>query len=1035
MIRKYTEELYSEEENEEEAEFTEESEIAEGSDPMAEQSEPTSDEESAEESYEEDDEVPWYDDVEEDDTVLAATVIPEEPELSSNPVTDEVIEKASIEEDITEEVLDDDSDTEAFEQERSFKYLDIDILNEQTEEDFDEDIESELLEEADDVVIDTDAQTEEAREDSEAYIDLDKELEYSELPVKTYNEVEIDDDITFDQLEDGPDDEGIVFESIALDADAQEDEEVEEPETFEEVEESETFEEVEEPETFEEVEESETFEEVEEPIISEKLEENELEEYVAEDESALDEAVEEFTSDEEEKVVTRDFGEPEDFVADAFEDSVAEEETLSDDISDILDEQCEKTYDIGSAELSLLMQLGCDEEIFSLASDEAIENISISDSIDSIPSVSLEGEQPDEYGEFYGEKRIPETPAETREALEEKILSVYEAQQRRRGGILIRLILTSTLAFFILLYEILPFFGIYLPGILDKREFFFSYVLIGLQLLVLCCLPSYKYLWHGLKKLFTKRPNGYSIAVVLTAATALYDIVIMSVKVASPHTFHFAVALVLVIITVSECIEISMKMKTYRYFFTDRLARARGDVIIDGSSGEKQFTLRRSRGRNSIAERMYNGGLDPTKRVYEPIEVDSAAGYFSAAELRGDKTGFSMAAILPMVAVSLIVGILAFVFVGTEEFWVCLAAFMVSLLLSMPVCAIFAVWLPFELFNLKNEEQGFSFVNESNAQKYSKCDIFAFKDMHVFNRCLPQSVNIATYDATPRDVLLACLDGVYSKIGGPMQNVFAVGDNRETPLGECHINRIARRGVEATVGANYTVLIGNEKFMNRYGLVFPKVDFKNPEDERFSLCVSINGRVSARIMAKYTLNEAFEMFAKRLSEDGMYATVQTFDPLINADLISDMRGKGRLPVSVVHMGKANINDVSRTRKEGILFDIDGESMGVVAKNSRLNLVVAASNSKKMKKMRKRVNLYCFLASIFGALVAFSFVFFGWIEGISQFFVMLYWIAAIGGLITVIAMGLPDKERFSLDQFRYEESLSEKKKRKKQTEKR
>ena len=125
--------------NEAEAEFTDESEIAEGSDPMAEQSEPTSDEESAEESYEEDDEVPWYDDVEEDDTVLAATVIPEEPELSSNPVTDEVIEKASIEEDITEEVFDDDSDTEAFEQERSFKYLDIDILNEQTEEDFDED--------------------------------------------------------------------------------------------------------------------------------------------------------------------------------------------------------------------------------------------------------------------------------------------------------------------------------------------------------------------------------------------------------------------------------------------------------------------------------------------------------------------------------------------------------------------------------------------------------------------------------------------------------------------------------------------------------------------------------------------------------------------------------------------------------------------------------------------------------------------------------------------------------------------------------
>ena len=662
-------------------------------------------------------------------------------------------------------------------------------------------------------------------------------------------------------------------------------------------------------------------------------------------------------------------------------------------------------YTPSGADISLLLQFGCEEEVLRIASDEDIESISNEDALDRI-SMSMPDDEEDEEAE----------PALTsKDALEAKILSIYNNYAKIRGGMFLRLIAASFISFLLLLYDGLPMLGVSLPGIMDRDFYFMPHVLIGLQLLVICALTSGKKLLKGMLKLFTRASDAYSAVAVLTVGVITYDIVMMTAHIDRPPEFHFLAALAITMAIASDCAEISATMSTYEFFFADVIARADGDVIAQSENAEKCYTLHRSSGQDSVAEKMYRGGLDPDNVVYTPLEIESAVGYFNSAEKQSRKSNATMAIIIPAIVFSVLVGIITFIIQGDGgELWESFGMALISLSLTVPIISIFARWLPFAFFNRKNIKSGFAFAGEYSVEQYANCNVFVFKDMHVLKKCSPKSVNIATYDATSSEVLLGCLSSVYSVIGGPLEDVFAVGENPEE-FGKCHIRRIAKSGVEAVIGSNYAVLIGNDQFMSRYGISFPKVSFKHEGDEVFSVCVSINGRASARIVAKYSVNEMFEMFAQRLAEDGIYCALETFDPMVSSELLKKIREDGRPPVSVVHLGADDLKSRSE-HKESALFDASGADTGILAKRSRLNLVVAASNAVRGVALRKRVNGYCYFALVVGMLFSIGAMILGAENAMNEFLILLYWLVGLGGLFAFVMLGLPSLDRFSYERF-------------------
>ena len=689
----------------------------------------------------------------------------------------------------------------------------------------------------------------------------------------------------------------------------------------------------------------------------------------------------------------------------------------------------EEKYELSSADLSLLLQFGCDDEILEIASEKDIERMSVASSLDNIEE---EIHSSDEYGMLNSEKEF-DTPigdsaksADLRQTLEEKIFSVYDDDYRKkRGGSLLRLIISASTSLLLFFYDFLPLVGVQLPGIMDRKEYYQAYVLIGLQLLLLCMLPSVKKVWAGIRRLFSRNPDGYSMLAVVLLVTVVYDIGAMTAKAGTPPVFHFVVSLAIVAVTAAECAMLTFEMRNYNYFFSDVLSRASGNTMI-GLNAEDQlksdvgFTLERSAGKGSTAEKMYLGGLDPTQNVYIPRDVSSTSGYFVASKLKSRKSTAPIVLILPAVIVAIVVGILTPVLEANADFQRGMAASLVALLITLPLSVCITSWLPFCIFNEQNRKRGFSFVNEQGAEQYSDCNVFVFRDMHVFEKCSPKSVNLATYDGTSREVLIGCLRSFYNCIGGPLSQVFSTNDQKSSVYDNCRLRRVAKSGVEAVVGANYSLLVGDEQFMARYGISFPKVTFKKEGDEVFSICVSINGRSTARIIVKYVVKEMFEMFAKRLEEDNIYCAVETFDPMINTRLLLKLRGVEKPPISVVHLGIEEHISRSDKRKEEMLHESSEESIGVLAKKSRLNLAVAVTCAKSMCRLRKYVNLYCYSSAILGGVLAFFNVFFGWTESINEFLILLYWIGIFAGFAALTFTNLPKKDRFSMELYRNEE---------------
>ncbi len=660
-------------------------------------------------------------------------------------------------------------------------------------------------------------------------------------------------------------------------------------------------------------------------------------------------------------------------------------------LEEIIPEEANTEHSIDSSEISLLMQFGCENEILSHVQKEALQEIADENALNGIA----------------GAENFEEN--EQNENSRDKISAYYRSIIAKRDGILIKLLISAIPMLALLFYEGLPIIGVDFPGIMNKEDYFISYLLLGLQLVVLCALPFIKKIVEGAKKLISLKPDGFSLTIIVFAVLLLYDVSAMfSAKDAALPVFHFAFSCAIIFAGVREYQKVSTEIKSFEFYFSETVVSRNEDV----SSAFAGFTLNKSTGSRSTAEKMYSGGLNSNKNVYFPIDVESPLGFFAALKKKNDKEELSLIYIITVFAFSVVCAIIGIV--STGRVYVAFSAMLTALLIAMPTVSVLFKHLPFQVLTAKARSEGYAFADENNIKDYGSADVMIFKDMHLFCKVPPSSINLALYDATPKDVLLGCLDSVYSSIGGPMSDSFVGG--RDKRFEKCSISRIAKRGVEAVVGNNYSVLIGSEQFMSRYGISFPNVTFGNKDDEIFALCVSINGRASARIAAKYTVNDVFNMFALRLAEDDIYCAVETYDPLISTKMLSKLLPPEHTPISIVHLNADDLNERSIKDRDKILFEVGEFELGLLARSSRLNLVVALSSAKKLIKLKKYLGFITYgMTGVCGALIMLLAAF-GAVGAFGGGFVLAYWILACAAWVASVVLMFPRKNRFSYERY-------------------
>ena len=663
------------------------------------------------------------------------------------------------------------------------------------------------------------------------------------------------------------------------------------------------------------------------------------------------------------------------------------------------------------SDLALLLEFGYTEEILQNVSEEKIEELSDDELMEDITQENQNSDADDDVSEDFepfaeseeqnDEKSSEQDEKKRFEKLKAKINKQYDSYRKKRGGILLKLIISALVTLVLLAYEMMSVLNIDAGGIFNRERYFFAYVLVGLQLLIFAALPAIKLVCGSFKKIISNGIDAYIIAGISFILTVLYDFIAVFSK--EPlTTFHFCAAFVLVLAELSDLMKLNTEIKNYEYYFSE--------YLFDGEITEIEkykFTLVKSNGRGSLAEKMYQGGLNEKTSVYLPQTVESANGFFEANKIRSKKNRATFGWIISSVAVAIILTVVSGIIY--EKLWAAPMAFLLTFNLMMPIIAIIAEWLPFAKLSSQSYVYGAAFASEGAAESIDKGDIIIFNDMHIFEKCNSKSVNLAIYDSTSKATLLSCLNAVYAEIGGPLQP--ALSRLKTQSLGECSINRIAKSGVEAFVGSSYSVLIGNEQFMSRYGIYFPKAALNKEEDKIYTLCVSINNRATARIAVKYKINETFYSILQKLLEDNIYCAVQTYDPMINAELIARVRPYKGVPVNVVHKNSADYELEQHQKKAGALYAMSGEELAVMARGSRLNLAVALSNAKKLRKLRMLLNICSGVILCVGGLTALMLVLSEKLMTVNWFFVFIYWLISGAVMAGLMIWKFPQKDRF------------------------
>ncbi|MBE6576600.1 MAG: hypothetical protein E7653_00500 [Ruminococcaceae bacterium] len=661
----------------------------------------------------------------------------------------------------------------------------------------------------------------------------------------------------------------------------------------------------------------------------------------------------------------------------------AESEELGDDLRD---------EDLDYSTINLMMQFCDKDELDKTIGDEKIESYlrqeqsEIAD--EQISSAGFEGE---EYSNNKQNERI------------------YENYKHARFVALAKLCGCAFLAVIATVFEMIPLLGVNADGLFDYTQYPAVYVLFGLQFVAFAAAICYKQLWQGLKRAFSSTPNKDSIVAVILVLTFVYDVIISIILAVTgddlPAIFNAVAVITVAISAAADYIRITAEMRAFSVY----------------SSDAQKFTMIKESKQGRVSSKMYVGGLPMEKDVYTIKAIDFPRGFFKCVGKGRSADKIITTALIPVLVISLIATILTIV-LGAGAYDAC-SVFLLTVYAVLPIAYIYSGNFPNAFAALKLAKRGSAVAGEKMIEKYNGCDVIVFEDLHMFRKCKTEEVGIAMYDTRFAYLTLGCIDALYSKIGGPLS-----GMQMQLPdvfkFTDVSIRRITRNGVEAVIDKKHVIIAGDIEFMKRYGLAFPEDEKKS---DRSSLCVSINGAVSAKLSVRYETEPVFEMIVERLYSEGILCAIETYDPLINSAMLQRARTLGSSPISVIHM---NAEDF--VKKE--VSDFREELDGIVSCASKLKLAEAEVWVKRQSKINKILKTVAIAFSAGGALLVTLFVAGGVVGAINQFHILMYLLAQITAATVIMLLKFPRKNYFTTDALYFEYEKQHEKELKKQQDK-
>lgn len=501
-------------------------------------------------------------------------------------------------------------------------------------------------------------------------------------------------------------------------------------------------------------------------------------------------------------------------------------------------------------------------------------------------------------------------------------------------------------ALLLLVFENLPVIGYQFASFLDPAVYPVVYVMVDLQLLLLCLAPAVDQIFFGFAKLFKGKPVPESMLSIASLLSIVYSVMIA--KTATPPTEPVMFNLPVAFCSVMTLIYAYLTIKREIFSF---------NVI---SSKKPKFALRRLSSKDATMEVAAFGNEGEEMGDVLKIEKTSFIdGYFYRTESanKSNSTIIFMCLILTLALAALLGGYMGMMNNTVTD---CISFGYTAFVAAVPLTVLFSYSYPFYKANLDSYENDSTIVGENSLEEYSGASVISFDDKLVFPSVGVKVQNIKIYNNYRFDRVLYYAASVFAKTGGPLADIFELATMEMGYSEDVLLTGIGDGFIQTEVNGK-SIIFGRAYDLETLGIEIP--DEIKYDDDDFDSDVSVmymvfKGKPVAKMNILYSLDSDFEYIVKQLAGSGMSVCVKTLDPNIDEEMIKQRVKIDKYPMRVIRY--ASLDEVAS--------ETERSDSGIVARGSAGSLLRTVTYCDKVLEVKRTTSFIGLLATIITVII-------------------------------------------------------------------
>ena len=515
------------------------------------------------------------------------------------------------------------------------------------------------------------------------------------------------------------------------------------------------------------------------------------------------------------------------------------------------------------------------------------------------------------------------------EASSDKIRATYRKLYIKHNSFKLRLIGVALLTIMLIVFEQLTsVFNMYIPPILN--------VGIDWVLILFIAVISYDRIRDGIKQLFSFKSDVDSVLVVTLLFSVVFTLVTtLTNNVGTAKLFNAPFGICAVFSLVAAIF--SSKRDIYSF----RVASSKKEKKVIVPSEDNKIT---------------NGSKD----YYEIDNVEYINEFFANKEIKASNKKI-IKILLPVYFILAVIVLLVLLIKGENAYTYVLASYLTFSMLA-PTSIFIAYTYPSFRLSKKAYNMASAVLGEASIEEYDNAKTIIFDDMEAFP---PEKTKLKTItifkSETDISEIIYYVSSVFSKVGGPLENVFKSATLDSKVSEDVKINKIEDKGIDAFVDGK-RVVVGQPDYMRQQ--CFETV--KDDEDLSYVLTsnkrvlyVACEDKVLAKFYIQYVTTKEFIRSVNYLNKAKLNILIRTSDPCID---------DGLLEMNRLNKNKYNIGVTKNNEKIEKTDVVSAKKAGVITTGSNKNLIKTLLMCRNMPKLNILNLITTILTSLIGLVL-------------------------------------------------------------------